>query len=452
MRAYPEYGDRGGACGIFDRRRRRAGAVVAGCLGIALSGAVVTGFGQPAVAAANPLGAVARTSTIHVPCLFDGATDAAPVAGVTPGSSIAIYCTGFEPFETVVAGEGSPLFVSSDSESDLDPTLQSFTTDESGALHAVFVVPDPFRASDPDAVCPPMGSRDSTGTAPCFLALADQTGVGDVVALDYGLPPVTGSSGWPTGYWMVGSDGGLFAFGGAGFMGSLPGMGLHVNNIAAVVPTHDGGGYWMIGSDGGVFAFGDATFAGSLPGIRVSVNDIVGAVPTADGGGYWMVGSDGGVFAFGDAPYRGSLPGQRVQVTDIRAVVPTADEGGYWMIGSDGGVFAFGDARFAGSLPGIGVHVNDIVAAVPASDGGGYLMVGADGGVFAFGDASYQGSLPELGAQVDDIRGMVSTADGEGYWMVGSDGSVFSFGDAGFVGSLPALNVDVGNIVGMTPT
>jgi hypothetical protein len=30
--------------------------------------------------------------------------------------------------------------------------------------------------------------------------------------------------------------------------------------------TADGRGYWMVGSDGGVFSFGDAPFFGSLGG------------------------------------------------------------------------------------------------------------------------------------------------------------------------------------------
>ena len=46
------------------------------------------------------------------------------------------------------------------------------------------------------------------------------------------------------------------------------------------MPTVDGGGYWLIGSDGGVFAFGDAGFIGSLPGLKVKVSNVVGAVPT----------------------------------------------------------------------------------------------------------------------------------------------------------------------------
>ena len=51
----------------------------------------------------------------------------------------------------------------------------------------------------------------------------------------YGIVVVPTSTG--KGYWMVGKDGGVFAFGDAGFVGSLPGIGIHVNNIVAVVPT-----------------------------------------------------------------------------------------------------------------------------------------------------------------------------------------------------------------------
>jgi len=264
-------------------------------------------------------------------------------------------------------------------------------------------------------------------------------------------PPGTKAAGGSSGYWMVGSDGGVFAFGNAGYLGSLPGIGVHVNDIVGVVPTSDGKGYWMVGSDGGVFAFGDAGFVGSLPGIGVHVANIVGVVPTSDGKGYWMVGSDGGVFAFGDAGFVGSLPGIGVHVNDIVGVVPTHDGRGYWMVGSDGGVFAFGDAGFLGSLPGIGMHVNNIVGVVPTANTQGYWMVGKDGGVFAFGDAGYLGSLPGIGVHVSNIVGVVPTSDAAGYWMVGSDGGVFAFGDAGFVGSLPGLGIKVSNIVAVVP-
>jgi hypothetical protein len=34
--------------------------------------------------------------------------------------------------------------------------------------------------------------------------------------------------------------------------------------IVAIAPTPDGGGYWLVGQDGGIFAFGDAQYHGSL--------------------------------------------------------------------------------------------------------------------------------------------------------------------------------------------
>jgi hypothetical protein len=251
------------------------------------------------------------------------------------------------------------------------------------------------------------------------------------------------------GYTMVGSDGGVFSFGTVPFEGSLPGLGVHVNNVVGIVPTADGQGYWMVGSDGGVFAFGDAGFVGSLPGLGVKVNDIKAFVPTPDGGGYWMVGSDGGVFAFGDAGFVGSLPGLGVHVSNIVGMVPTASGQGYWMVGRDGGVFAFGDAGFVGSLPGLGVHVNNVTGIVGTADAQGYWMVGSDGGVFNFGDATFLGSLPGLGVHVDNVVGIIGTPDDQGYTMVGNDGGVFTFGDAQFAGSLPGVGVHVTNVVGI---
>ena len=62
--------------------------------------------------------------------------------------------------------------------------------------------------------------------------------------------------------------------------------------------TPDGGGYWLVASDGGVFAFGDAGFHGSTGNIRLT-KPVVGMAATPDGGGYWLVASDGGIFAFG---------------------------------------------------------------------------------------------------------------------------------------------------------
>ncbi len=213
------------------------------------------------------------------------------------------------------------------------------------------------------------------------------------------------------GYDLVGSDGGVYVFGGAsgsGFYGSLPGLGVHVNNITGIVPTANDQGYFLVGSDGGVFAF-NAPFEDSLPGLGVHVNNIRGIVPSPDDRGYLLVGSDGGVFTFGDAPYFGSLPSDGISVNNIVALAETPDGGGYWLVASNGAVYSFGDANYFGSLPGQNVVANDIVGIVPSTDGQGYLLIGADGGTFAFGDAQYLGSLPSLGVHVSNIVGATPT-------------------------------------------
>ncbi len=50
--------------------------------------------------------------------------------------------------------------------------------------------------------------------------------------------------------------------------------------MIGLVPTADEQGYWLIGADGGIFAFGDAPFVGSLPALGIHITDIVAAVPT----------------------------------------------------------------------------------------------------------------------------------------------------------------------------
>ena len=67
-------------------------------------------------------------------------------------------------------------------------------------------------------------------------------------------------------------------------------------------------GYWLVGSDGGIFTFGSAHFYGSTGSLTLQ-RPVVGITPTADEGGYWLVASDGGIFAFGDAGFHGSIPG-----------------------------------------------------------------------------------------------------------------------------------------------
>ena len=72
----------------------------------------------------------------------------------------------------------------------------------------------------------------------------------------------------------------------------------------AIASSPSGKGYWLVRSDGGVFAYGDAQFHGSMGGQPLAA-PIVDFAATPDGGGYWLLGADGGVFAFGSAPFDG---------------------------------------------------------------------------------------------------------------------------------------------------
>ena len=160
-----------------------------------------------------------------------------------------------------------------------------------------------------------------------------------------GTPTTPGTPGAPPGYWLVASDGGIFAFD-APFLGSTGAMRL-AQPIQGMASRPTGKGYWLVASDGGIFAFGDAAFFGSTGALRLA-QPVVGMAPTPTGKGYWLVASDGGIFAFGDAAFFGSTGGMRL-ARPIVGMTPTPTGKGYWLVASDGGIFAFGDATFRGS-------------------------------------------------------------------------------------------------------
>ena len=147
-------------------------------------------------------------------------------------------------------------------------------------------------------------------------------------------------------YWLVAHDGGIFAFGGAAFYGSMGDVPLN-KPIVGMAPAPDERGYWMVASDGGVFNFGDAGFYGSAGSLTLN-KPIVGMAATPDGKGYWLVASDGGVFTYGDATFYGSTGGLRLN-DPIVGMATTPDGKGYWLVASDGGIFSYGDAAFYGS-------------------------------------------------------------------------------------------------------
>ena len=160
------------------------------------------------------------------------------------------------------------------------------------------------------------------------------------------------------GWILYGSTGTVVPFGDATWFGDGSNLGPHVvtwppfgsaiDYFQGIASTPDGGGYWLVGVDGGVFAYGDATFYGSMGSHRPDA-PVAGIARTNDGGGYWLVAWDGGVFSFGDARFSGSMGGKPLNALTV-GIAANPDGTGYWTVAQDGGVFAFGDAPFLGSM------------------------------------------------------------------------------------------------------
>jgi hypothetical protein len=255
------------------------------------------------------------------------------------------------------------------------------------------------------------------------------------------------------GYWLVGSDGGIFSFGSAQFYGSMGATHLQ-RPVVGIVSTRDRGGYWLDASDGGVFSFGDAQFYGSIPGLSLhpagsglpnSLNaPIVGMVPSHDQGGYFMMGSDGGVFAFGDAHFAGSCPGIGGCSGAAVAVMQDASGSGYWLITQSGNVYTFGDAPYLGAP---GLQSSPITSAVPTPSGHGYWILDADGQVFAYGDGTPMGNTPTGSTGgLNPASAIFATSDGGGYWVSDAQGKVFTFGDAPNDGDMSGTHLN-GSII-----
>jgi hypothetical protein len=219
------------------------------------------------------------------------------------------------------------------------------------------------------------------GGATVDVSVGNAQGSSPVVAADhytYAAP----------GYWLVASDGGIFTYGQAGFLGSTGGQALN-QPVVGTAPTSDDGGYWLVASDGGILTFGDAGFYGSTGGIRLN-QPIVGMAASPTGRGYWLVARDGGIFAFGDALFYGSTGGMLLN-QPIVGMAADPSGAGYWLVASDGGVFSFGDATFHGGTGGI--HLNQPIVGMAGDETGrGYWLVARDGGIFSFGDAPFLGS------------------------------------------------------------
>ena len=292
------------------------------------------------------------------------------------------------------------------------------------------------------------------------------------------------------GYWLVAEDGGVFAYGGAQFYGSMASTPLLSRNVAATIeatwsPVIDCASIAAADMGARVTA-GEGVGGSYLPAIKLgaldtacyvgnvtagtsfrcssarvihtdlSVGYAIPAIPPADptpvaafaipGGvnieelyvgiagtatdaGYWLCTIAGHVYSFGDAGYHGGAPALNGPVVDF---VRSHGGAGYYLLASDGGVFAYGDAVFYGEeasppAPMVGMALS--------STGLGYWLVDELGQVYAYGDATYHGGAP--GSLNGPITGIALDTVSGGYYMVGSDGGVFAgYGGSVYYGSV----------------
>ena len=261
------------------------------------------------------------------------------------------------------------------------------------------------------------------------------------------------------GYWLVGSDGGVFSFGSAQFYGSVANLQLQ-SPVIGIAPTAGGGGYWLVASDGGVFAFGDAGFYGSIPSLGLSPVDspslprlnapIVGIVSSYDGRGYFLVANDGGVFAFGDARFEGSCPEIGGCFSSGIADVMTDGTGnGYWVVSYTGDVHAFGDATNYGEPASNLPYATVVRSAVSTPSGNGYWILLSDGEIYSYGDAIYLGSPFGQIEFANPASALFAPSDGGGYWVTTTIGAVYAYGDAPYDGGMSATHIN-GYIVAAT--
>ena len=117
------------------------------------------------------------------------------------------------------------------------------------------------------------------------------------------------------GAWVVGTDGGVDTAGDAPFHGcshqvnpAEPAGGDNAFTPAApiigIVPTPDDGGYWLYGTDGGVYAFGNAPAHGSYPGLPPAARQGdrsfgAGSLVVHPDLSYTLVALDGARYGFG---------------------------------------------------------------------------------------------------------------------------------------------------------
>ena len=157
--------------------------------------------------------------------------------------------------------------------------------------------------------------------------------------------------------------------------------------IVGMVPSSTGHGYFMVASDGGVFAFGDAHFEGSCPGIGGCAGVAVSVMPDSTGNGYWLVTS----------PATSTPSVTRLSMVRPPSSVPVIDAVATPMgrvIGSSTPTVSSPTSATPaplGARSATSNYYNPATAIFPTEDCLGYWVASARGDVFTYGSAPYLG-------------------------------------------------------------
>ena len=247
--------------------------------------------------------------------------------------------------------------------------------------------------------------------------------------------PAVGMAAMPSvgGYWVVGSDGGVVAFGGARFLGlggradaRPPGGrdGPHPRRRGLLAgrlrrrhlllrrrpllrldrqhpPQPAGGRAWPPPPTAGATGWWPPTAASSPSATPPSTARPATSGSTSRSSGMAADPRRRGLLAGGLRRRHLLLRRRRLlrlhrqpppQPAGRRAWPPPPTGSGYWLVASDGGIFSFGDAAFYGSTGSLRLNQPVVGHGRRPPTGSGYWLVASDGGIFSFGDAPFYGS------------------------------------------------------------
>ncbi len=163
--------------------------------------------------------------------------------------------------------------------------------------------------------------------------------------------------------------------------------------VAIAASDSDGWNGWVLRSDGSVYNFGTARWLGDLVG-ELDDDAAVAICRTPTDDGYAIATARGRVFRFGVDGGEEIVLRRPNLNGSIVALVWGETRESFWLAASDGGVFSFGQADFYGSLSGaVGAQgVGSVVGMVKLASGQGYWVADSHGSVRAFGRAAFLGS------------------------------------------------------------